>query len=55
MTKKDKNHRVKANKDSWCFTLRGPWDRIWTEYEEFSEVTTFFTHGRKILGKTEGK
>lgn len=28
VTRKDNNHRVK---DSWCFTLRGPWQDTWTE------------------------
>ena len=31
LTKKDNNHRVKAYKDSFCFTMRGPWADTWTE------------------------
>ena len=49
ITRKGKNHRVKANKDSWCFTIRGAWDSTWTEYNKNKKQTTTFTHGRKIL------
>lgn len=51
LTKKDKNHRVKATKDSYCLTLRGPWSKFWTEFDKSSNTTTTFTHGRKVVGK----
>lgn len=51
-TPKDKNHRVKASKDSWCFTIRGKWQDTWTEDED--GVTTTFTKGRQIIRK-EGR
>lgn len=39
-------HRVKANEDSWCLTLRGPWENTWKE--KCGNKFTTFTHGRKI-------
>ena len=50
LTTKWNLHRVKANEDSWCFTIRGPWCDTWTEYNEKSKVTTTLTHGRKVVG-----
>lgn len=37
VTKRDKNHRVRAYEDSWCLTLRGSWCRFWTEYDRAVE------------------
>ena len=48
-TPRDNNHRVKALKDSWCFTLRGPWADTWTEHNDVTQVKTTFTSGRKII------
>lgn len=53
-TSKLKNHRVKAAKDSWCFTLRGAWDKTWTEYNKEEDTTTTFSHGRNIINKSKG-
>ena len=53
-TPKSKNHRVSAKEDSWCFTLRGPWVDSWTEYNVKDNLTTFFTHGRKVVHKCLG-
>tara|TARA_R110000851_G_scaffold72986_1_gene161256 strand:+ start:1308 stop:1685 length:378 start_codon:yes stop_codon:yes gene_type:complete len=44
VTRRDKNHRVKANKVSWCFTVRGKWHDTWEEVDE--GVKTVLTHGR---------
>lgn len=52
ITRKLKNHRVEALEDSWCFTLRGPWELYWTEYDKELEVTTVLTHGRKIVDQS---
>ena len=54
VTLKDKNHRVKANEDSWCFTLRGPWCDSWTEYNENTDMTTVLSNHRVVLGKVKG-
>lgn len=43
-TPKEKCHRVKAFVDSWCLTIRGPWDKEWKEVEEGKE--TVFGWGR---------
>lgn len=47
VTKKNKNHRVFANLDSWCFTVRGPWSKTWSETLDGKEIT--LTHGREKL------
>lgn len=54
LTKKSKNHRVKAIEDSWCFTLRGPWDDYWTEYNDTKDETTTFTHSRNVVSIIKG-
>ena len=54
LTPRAKNHRVKALKDSWCFTLRGPWESTWTEYDELLNETTTLTYGRDVVRSTKG-
>lgn len=50
-TSKSNNHRVIANRESWCLTLRGPWDKTWTE--DHNGTKTTFTHGRKVVNTEE--
>ena len=45
-TPKSRMHRVKAYKDSWCITIRGPWSKYWIEYNPITKTYTTFTHGR---------
>ncbi len=52
LTKRDNLHRVVALKDSWCFTLRGPWKDTWEEYLPKSGHYVVLTHGRKELSRT---
>jgi hypothetical protein len=54
LTPKGLTHRVKAYEDSWCLTIRGPWDEYWTEYNEELDKTTILTHGRRTVGELEG-
>lgn len=54
LTPKSKNHRVLANKDSYCLTVRGKWVDSWTEYNKESNETTFFNWGRKVVGISKG-
>ncbi len=49
ITPKTLIHRVAALRDSWCFTIRGPWDSTWFEVDPKTQTTTTFTHGRKIV------
>lgn len=49
VTKREKNHRVKALTNSWCFTVRGPWSKYWTEDDPNTNATITFTSGRKIV------
>ena len=51
ITRRSRNHRVYAERTSWCLTIRGPWADTWTE--DTSTHHTVLTHGRKILEKSE--
>lgn len=51
ITRRTKNHRVIANKTSWCITVRGPWSDTWTEDTETHH--TVLTHGRRIVERRE--
>jgi hypothetical protein len=42
-------HRVKAREDSWCFTIRGPWQKEWKEFNAKTATTTALTHGRRVI------
>lgn len=53
-TPREKNHRVVASKDSWCFTVRGPWIRVWSEYDKVKDQTAILTHGRKVVSTHAG-
>lgn len=52
VTRKEKNHRVGARKDSWCLTLRGSWDETWTEYSRQTKKTVTYGHGREIIDES---
>jgi len=49
-TRRDNNHRVLANRTSWCLTIRGPWVSTWTE--DTDTTTTVLTHGRHVVSIT---
>jgi len=51
LTRRTKNHRVIALKNSICITLRGPWTKTWTEDDD--TYHTVLTHHRKIVSKTK--
>jgi hypothetical protein len=51
ITRRSKNHRVSANKTSWCLSLRGPWAKTWTEDTDTHH--TVLTHGRKIVERID--
>jgi hypothetical protein len=52
-TKKTNMHRVVANEDSWCITLRGPWQATWQEADAGTDTKTTFTHGRAVIATTQ--
>lgn len=41
-------HRVISHGDTWCFTLRGPWNDTWSEFTPDGKEIVL-THGRKIV------
>lgn len=45
VTRRSKNHRVRAFKTSWALTIRGPWSKTWTETVDGKNIV--LTHGRK--------
>lgn len=55
ITKRSKNHRIKANKDSWCITFRGRWCNYWTEYNEEDDKTIILEQGREVVTTFRGK
>lgn len=46
-TPKALTHRVISNGTSWAFTIRGPWDDRWYEYDMLNDNWITLTHGRK--------
>jgi len=54
LTKRNKNHRVWARRDSWCLTLRGRWQENWTEYNADEDTTYILTTHRKLVGTHKG-
>jgi hypothetical protein len=50
-TPRSKNHRVWANRTSWCLSIRGPWNSTWTEDTDTHH--TVLTHGRKVVERVE--
>jgi hypothetical protein len=54
-TSRDNLHRVSATKDSWCFTIRGPWVKRWEEYEDATKCTTVLGYKRTVIKKTYQK
>tara|TARA_R110000744_G_scaffold237751_1_gene355171 strand:- start:215 stop:622 length:408 start_codon:yes stop_codon:yes gene_type:complete len=40
VTSRDRLHRVKASKPSWCFTVRGPWVKEWKEVDNSGNEIT---------------
>lgn len=49
-TSKTKTHRVRAFSTSWCFTIRGPWKKTWSEHNKKDNTITILTHGRRVVG-----
>lgn len=49
ITLRSKNHRVRANKTSYCLTIRGPWCQTWYEVSDDKSLKTTLTHGRKVV------
>ena len=52
-TPKEKWHRIKASRVSWCLTIRGPWTFFWKEYDPKTKLITTLTSGREVLDITK--
>lgn len=44
--KKEDQHKVSSNGVTWCFTIRGKWDKTWKEKHRDREIT--LTNGRVV-------
>lgn len=49
ITKRNNMHKVFANKTSWCFTIRGRWEKEWQEINPTTNMRETLTHGRKVV------
>jgi len=49
---KDEFHRVSSNKETWVFTIRGPWERTWKEKNLKKGIETTLISGRKVVNET---
>ena len=47
ITKRQKFHKVVAHRDTWAFTVRGPWEDTWHEIRNKEKIT--LTHGRQLV------
>ena len=54
ITPRNKNHRVLAIKNSYCFTIRGKWVDNWTEYNKDKDETTILGWGRNKVKVVKG-
>lgn len=54
ITKRDRLHKVRANKTSWCLTIRGPWCKYWWEYDDKTSTSTLLSSGRQEVLKAKG-
>lgn len=48
-TPRNNFHKVWANKTTYCFTIRGPWQSQWQEHLIDENKTVTLTHGRKVV------
>jgi hypothetical protein len=55
VTRRDTFHRVVSKGTTWVFSLRGPWKRIWTEWDPKRRKYTDLTHGRVKVGEIDGR
>ena|SRR5690242_15793187 len=42
-------HRVWSWGTSWVFTIRGPWSKVWSEWDPHTGEYTVLSHGRKLV------
>ncbi len=49
ITKRDTFHRVYSEGTSWVFTVRGPWDKTWKEFDPNTKKSVILGDGRKVV------
>lgn len=45
-------HRVMSEGTTWVFTIRGPWAKVWKEFNPVTKVFSTLENGRKIVGQS---
>ena len=43
-------HKIFGKKPTWCFSIRGPWNKTWKEYSPKTKEFVTLTNGRKVVG-----
>lgn len=51
VTKKETFHRVFSIDTTWVFTVRGPWDKQWNEYDVGTNELSTLEDGRVVVKK----
>jgi hypothetical protein len=49
LTRRTRMHRVRSKGTTWVFSIRGPWSKIWTEYNPQTQQYSTLTNGRKVI------
>ena len=49
-TPRSVQHRIEPQRTTWALSVRGPWQRYWTEWDPRSGATTRLGPGREIVG-----
>jgi hypothetical protein len=45
-------HRVVSEGTTWVFTIRGPWAKVWKEFNPATKVFSTLENGRKMVGQS---
>jgi len=51
LTKRETFHRVFSLGTTWVFTVRGPWDKEWEEFNHKTGEFSTLRHGRVVVKK----
>lgn len=49
LTKRNQFHKVNSVGVSWAFSIRGPWNDTWKEYNPITNEMITLTHGRRVV------
>lgn len=49
LTKRSHFHRAVSKGTTWVFSIRGPWSKVWQEYNPQTQQFSTLTNGRKVI------